>query len=47
MIPLVRHGADDGDQVHILSSRETAADILRAFGGDPRFLDSDPQPTTP
>jgi hypothetical protein len=47
MIPLVRHAADDGDQVHILSGREAAADILRAFGGDPRFLDSDPQPTTP
>jgi hypothetical protein len=49
MIPLVRHGADDGDQVHILSSREAAADILRAFGGDPHFLDTisaDPQPNT-
>jgi hypothetical protein len=47
MIPLVRHAADDGAQVHILSSREAAADILRAFGGDPRFLDTihdaDPQ----
>jgi hypothetical protein len=47
MIPLVRHAADDGDQVHILSSREAAADILRALGGDPSFLDFDPQPTTP
>ena len=50
MIPLVRHAADDGDQVHILRSREAAADILRAFGADPGFLDTfsaDPQPNTP
>jgi hypothetical protein len=50
MIPLVRHAVDDGAQVHILSSHEAAADILRAFGGDPRFLDTihdaDPQANT-
>jgi hypothetical protein len=51
MIPLVRHDADDGAQVHLLSSHEAAADILRAFGGDPRILDTvpdaDPQPNIP
>jgi hypothetical protein len=51
MIPLVQHAADDGAPVHILSSHDAAADILRAFGGDPRFLDpipdADPQPDTP
>jgi hypothetical protein len=51
MIPLVRHAADEGAQVHLLRSHEAAADILRAFGGDPRFLDTipdaDPQPNTP
>jgi hypothetical protein len=50
MIPLVRHAADEGAQVHILYSHEAAADILRAFGGDPRFLDTihdaHPQPNT-
>jgi hypothetical protein len=51
MIPLVKHAADDGAQVHILSSHEAAANLLRAFGGDPRILDTipdaDPQPNTP
>jgi hypothetical protein len=50
MIPLVKHDADDDVEVHILRSREAAADILRAFGGDPGFLDTfsaDPQPNTP
>jgi pimeloyl-ACP methyl ester carboxylesterase len=50
MIPLVKHEADDGAPVHFLHSHEAAADILRAFGGDPRFLDTispDPQPKTP
>jgi hypothetical protein len=51
MIPLVRHAADDGAQVHILYSHEAAADLLRACGGDPRILDpipdADPQPNTP
>jgi hypothetical protein len=51
MIPLVKHATDDGTRVHFLSSREAATDILRAFGGDPRFLDTipdpDPQPNTP
>jgi hypothetical protein len=50
MIPLVKHAADDGAPVHVLHSHEAAADILRAFGADPRFLDAfsaDPQPNTP
>ena len=51
MIPLVRHAADDGAQAHILYSHEAAVDLLRVFGGDPRFLDTihdaDPQPNTP
>jgi hypothetical protein len=50
MIPLVRHAADDDAQVHFVHSHEAAADILRAFGGDPHFLDiisADPQPKTP
>jgi hypothetical protein len=50
MIPLVRHDADDGAPVHFLHSHEAAADILRAFGGDPSFLDTisaDPKPNTP
>ncbi len=48
MIPLVKHAA--GASVHFLRSREAAADMLRAFGGDPGFLDTipdaDPQPDT-
>jgi hypothetical protein len=51
VIPLVKHAAEDGAQVHFLSSHEAAADVLRAFGGDPRILDTipdaDPQPNTP
>jgi hypothetical protein len=50
MIPLVRHDADNGAPVHFLHSHEAAADILRAFGGDPSFLDTisaDPKPNTP
>lgn len=51
MIPLVKHAADDDAQVHFLHSYEAAVDIIRAFGGDPRFLDpipdTDPQPNTP
>jgi hypothetical protein len=50
MIPLVKHEADDGAPVHFLHSHEAAADVLRAFGADPRFLDTfsaDPQPNTP
>jgi hypothetical protein len=50
MIPLVRHDADDDARVHFLRSHEAAADILRAFGADPRFLDTfyaDPQPNMP
>jgi hypothetical protein len=50
MIPLVKHDADDDVEVHFLRSHEAAADLLRAFGGDPRFLDTistDPQPNTP
>jgi hypothetical protein len=50
LIPLVKHAAGDDVQVHILNSREAAADLLRAFGGDPRFLDTihdaDPQADT-
>jgi hypothetical protein len=51
MIPLVKHAADDDVQVHVLHSHEAAADILRAFGGDPRLLDTipdaDPHPDSP
>ncbi len=51
LIPLVRHAPEDDAQVHFLRSLEAAAQILRAFGGDPRFLDpipeTDPEPDTP
>jgi hypothetical protein len=51
LIPLVRHAADDDAQVHFLRSPEAAAQILRAFGGDPRLLgpipETDPEPDTP
>lgn len=52
MILLVKHTLAGGEgEAHILSSHEAAADILRAFGGDPRILDpildADPQPNTP
>src|SRR5262249_25145672 len=51
LIPLVRHAADDDAQVHFLRSPEAAAQILRAFGGDPRLLgripETDPEPGTP
>jgi hypothetical protein len=49
IIPLVKHAADDGAPVHILTSHADAADLLRAFGGNPRILnttpDTDPQST--
>jgi hypothetical protein len=49
MIPLVHHAG--GTQAHILTSHAAAADLLRAFGGNPRILDTtpdtDPQPNTP
>jgi hypothetical protein len=51
MIPLVRHAAGNDPQVHFLHSHGAAADILRAFGGDPGFLDTiadaDEQPNLP
>jgi hypothetical protein len=52
LILLVKHTlVGDEDQAHFLTSHEAAADILRAFGGDPRILDpipdADPQPNTP
>jgi hypothetical protein len=43
MIPLVKHAADDDVQVHFLESHDAAVGILRAFGSDPRFLDSIPE----
>jgi hypothetical protein len=50
LIPLVRHAVDDDTQVRFLHGHEAAADLLRAFGGDPRILDTiptDPKPNTP
>jgi len=52
LILLVKHTlVGDEAQTHFLTSHEAAADILRAFGGDPRILDpipdADPQPNTP
>jgi hypothetical protein len=49
---LVKHTlAGDETPSHFLSSHKAAADILRAFGGDPGLLgtdpDADPQPNTP
>ncbi len=45
---LVKHTlAGDEAPAHFLTSHEAAADILRAFGGDLRILDTDPQPNTP
>jgi len=45
---LVTHTlAGDEAPSHFLTSHEAAADILRAFGGDLRILDADPQPNTP
>ena len=51
MIPLVKHTlAGDEAPIQFLRSHEAAADILRAFGADPSFLDTipdaDPQPDT-
>jgi hypothetical protein len=51
MIPLVEHKlAGETFTMRILESREAAADLLRAFGGDPASLDTipdaDPQPDT-
>jgi hypothetical protein len=50
MIPLAKHAAGDDASVHFLRTHQAAADILRAFGGDPGFLettpDADPQPDT-
>jgi len=52
MLLLVKHAPAGGAApVHLLPSHKAAADILRAFGGDPGFLGSDPdagpQPQTP
>jgi hypothetical protein len=52
MILLVKHTPAGGEApAHILHSDKAAADILRAFGGDPGFLgtdpDADPEPNTP
>ncbi len=52
MLLLVRHTlAGSEAPAHFLSSDKAAADILRAFGGDPGLLDTDPdadlQPSTP
>ena len=52
MLLLVRHSlAGSEAPAHFLTSDEAAADILRAFGGDPGVLDTDPeadlQPSTP
>jgi hypothetical protein len=52
MIPLVKHTLAGGEApAHLLTSDKAAADILRAFGGDPGFLgtdpDADPQPDSP
>ena len=51
VIPLVEHElAGETVSVNVLDSREAAADLLRAFGGDPASLDTisdaDPQPDT-
>jgi hypothetical protein len=49
VITLASHGDfSNGTTMHILSSREDAAAVVRAFGGDPAFLDSlpDTQPQT-
>lgn len=52
MIPLVKHTLAGGEApAQLLTSDKAAAEILRAFGGDPGFLGSDPdanpQPHTP
>jgi DNA-binding Lrp family transcriptional regulator len=52
MILLVKHTlTGDEAPVRFLHSHEAAADILRAFGGNPDYLDTipdtDPQPDTP
>ena len=51
VVLLVQHASPDGAPAHFLDNRQAAADILRAFGGDPGFLGSDPdagpQPQTP
>ena len=47
MILLVRHATGPGSQVHSLYSRQAAIDLLRAFGGDPAFLNTIPKPDDP
>jgi hypothetical protein len=44
LIPLVRHAAEGSSQVHVLHDHQAAAEIIRAFGGDPRFLDTTTTP---
>jgi hypothetical protein len=46
LILLVRHAAVRGSPVHLLDSHQAAVDIVRAFGGDPGFLDTTPEPDT-
>jgi hypothetical protein len=49
VITLASHGDfSSGGTLHFISGREQAAAIVRAFGGDPAFLDRlpDTQPQT-
>ena len=44
LILLVRHAPGRGSQMHLLNNHQAAVDILRAFGGNPAFLDTTPDP---
>ena len=50
MILLARHAPDGDAPARLLTSQQAAAEIVRAFVGDPSFLDTlpdaDPQPDT-
>ena len=47
VIRLVTHATTEDEPVHVSHSTEDAADILRAFGGDPACLDTPTDNTLP
>ena len=42
VVLLVQHASADGSPTHFLDSPRAAAELLRAFGGDPGLLDTSP-----
>ena len=47
VIRLVTHATTEDEPVHVLHNTEDAAELLRAFGGDPACLDTPADDTLP